>query len=425
MNRIFLLGLTGLLLQAASAIGQDKSTDVLPEAANPGAAKGSEGPATKAPALTADDWRCGPTGWPRIWASSELLMWWTKSMPVTTPLVTQALSATDPTAGALGSANTAVMVGGQSYELNTRYGGRFTLGGWLDSEGWVGFEGTYLFIAPQSTDQVVGSAGAPGSNALGIPSFNPVTGMETVNTFTGAGLPGSAYIRLSNELQGGELNLLTGLVRTDNLRLSGIAGFRYLNFNEDLDFGLQNYAVPAADHYFSAVDNFHATNNFYGGQLGLRGEYHAGDFFVEVCGKAALGTMQQAVTVGGVSTAINPPPPASPPGFTFVNAPGGTFAQPTNFGNHTHNAFCVIPEAELKVGYNITRNIQGFVGYNYLYLSNVVQPGTVIDHMSNPSQVPALTAAPFPLVGPPAPGFGFVRSDFWAQGVNFGVQLKF
>lgn len=427
MKRTLLLGLACTCLHAGMSLGQEAK---LPPAWVPPPVPLliQDGSTPPPPAImdeiginrgSAGSRPCGP----RVWADAEFLLWWTKRAPVNTPLVTEATNPADPTSGQIGSANTAVLLGDRSYAPNQRYGGRFTLGGWFDSEGFFGLEGTYLFIAPQSITRTVGTSGVPGSPTLAIPFFDVTTGMESANQFAGPGPggPGGAYLRLRNQLQGGELNLLARLIRTENLSITGIGGFRYVNFNEELDFGLQNSA-PAFGHLFSALDSFRANNNFYGGQLGLRGDYQIGNFFVEATGKFALGSMQQTMDITGASTAVNPGFPA---GFNFTNAPGGTFAQPTNIGVHNHNVFCVMPEAELKFGYNITRYIQLFAGYNFLYLNNVVRPGAELDHNSNPTQVPFFAAAPATLAGPPAPNFSFSRSDFWAQGVNFGLQFKF
>jgi hypothetical protein len=356
---------------------------------------------------------------PRIWADTEFLMWWTKRVPVTTPLWSEALNPTAPP-GALGSTNTAILLGGQSYDQSTRFGGRFTFGGWLDSESSIGLEGNYLFIAPQSVSRTVKTDGST-NTFVGAPFFNVTTGLEDFQAIGGLGVPSSAFLRLSNQLQGGEVNALARLVRTENLSLNGLAGFRYVQFKESLEFGegSTNFFPGAV---YAAQDSFRAANNFYGGNLGLRGEYRVGSFFVEATGKVALGVMNQTMDVNGVSSQFTPGIPVN----TYMNVPSGFYALPTNSGHHTQNAFCVVPEAELKFGYNITQNIQAFVGYNFLYLSDVARPGTTIDHSINPTQGTSFTGTfPNTLVGPAAPGFSFSRSDFWAQGINFGLQFKF
>lgn len=419
MRRMCVLGLAWFLLLNNVSIAQEATP--APELIMPPAADGKSSLA-HAPSVSDEAWHgCATPAYPRVWGGAEALLWWVKNSPVNTPLLTLATNPADPKSGAIGSANTVVLLGNQSYDIGARFGGRFTLGGWLDSEGTIGLEASYMLLSPRSTSQTFGTSGLAASPSLAVPFFNPLTGTETSAGLAGPGLPGAATLRVANELQSAELNLVGNFLRRDNFTLSGLVGFRYLRFKEELDFGLENSALGAG-HLFRSRDDFAGTNNFYGGQIGLRGEYQLGKFFVEATGKLGLGAMDQAVDVGGVSTAVNV---GAPPGFNFVNAPGGSFAQPTNFGHHTRTEFDVLPEFDLKLGYNVTRNIQAFVGYNFLYLNNVVRPGAVIDHSINPSQVPALTPAPFALVGPAAPSFSFSRSDFWAQGMMFGMEVKY
>jgi putative beta barrel porin BBP7 len=368
-------------------------------------------------------WGGHSSGCGHFWSDAEFLLWRTKNVPVTTPLVTQATNAADPTSGALGSANTRILLGGQSYGLDTRYGGRFTVGTWFDDDHILGAECNYLFIANQSTTRSVSSDGSANSPILAFPFRDVTTGKESALQFTAPGIfSGGASLRLRDQIQGGEINLLGTVVRTDTLRLMGLAGFRYINFTENLDLAQGNVGVPggvAAGQAFDTFDHFHAANNFYGGQLGLRSQYQLGKFVIEGTGKVALGFTNQSVNVGGTTNAV------FPDGTKLVNVTGGTFALGSNSGNHSRSPFGVVPEADLKVGYNVTSRIQCFVGYTFLYLNNVARPGTMIDHNLNTSQSPAFGGSASQLVGTPAPAFSVNRSDFWAQGVNFGVQFKF
>jgi Putative beta barrel porin-7 (BBP7) len=419
MKKRYLLGLACLSLHAATSLGQQPT---LPPAPLPTIVQ--EGPTSAPPEIPDSPFAQRDTACPpRMWASTEFLLWWTKKAPVNTPLLTNALDPNDPTSGAIGSANTSVIFGGQSYDLNTRYGGRFTIGGWLDSAGIIGLEGSYLFISPKSITRTASSDGGPTSPVLAFPFFDPNLGQETSLQFVVPGnLAGTSYLQIRNQLQAAEINFVATLVRTDKLNLTGLAGFRYVNFKESLDFQQGNAGIPggfAQGQQFSSLDSFRASNNFYGGQFGLRGDYCLGNFFIEGTAKVALGTMNQAMDINGTTNAV------FPDGSMLVNATGGTFAQSTNIGHHTHNAFCAVPEGDLKVGYNLTRSIQAFVSYNYLYLSNVARPGVGIDHNVNPTQAPFQGGNPGTLVGPTVPAFSFQRSDFWAQGVSFGLQFKF
>jgi hypothetical protein len=50
----------------------------------------------------------------------------------------------------------------------------------------------------------------------------------------------------------------------------------------------------------------------------------------------------------------------------------------------------------------------------------VARPGDQIDVALNPLQL-----TPGPFIGPERPAFEFRDSDFWAQGLNFGLEYTF
>ncbi len=58
-------------------------------------------------------------------------------------------------------------------------------------------------------------------------------------------------------------------------------------------------------------------------------------------------------------------------------------------------------------------------GYSFLYWTNVIRPGGVIDTSVNPTQPPGTLAGP----GRPQPQFN--RSDLWAHGINLGLVFNF
>ena len=72
----------------------------------------------------------------------------------------------------------------------------------------------------------------------------------------------------------------------------------------------------------------------------------------------------------------------------------------------------------------LTRRVRATVGYTFFYMSEVVRPGDQIDRVVNPTQLP--TAGAF-VAGttPTRPSFPFQSSDFWAQGLNFGLEIRY
>jgi Putative beta barrel porin-7 (BBP7) len=148
--------------------------------------------------------------------------------------------------------------------------------------------------------------------------------------------------------------------------------------------------------------------------LGLTGEVRSGGFTLEWLGKVAVGANYSTARIDGSSTFAAGGGPA-------VVSPGDVLAQPTNMGNFSQTRFAFVPEVALKVGYQVTSRLRVHAGYDFLYWSNVVRPGNVIDTGINPSQFP-----PGPLVGParPAPP-RLDGSDFWAQGLTLGAVYNF
>jgi len=67
-----------------------------------------------------------------------------------------------------------------------------------------------------------------------------------------------------------------------------------------------------------------------------------------------------------------------------------------------------------------------FVGYSFLYLSDVAQPGNQIDRSLNVTRIPFNTqGVAFEPGGPTQPALNINSSSFWAQGINFGLELRF
>src|SRR5262249_6596375 len=109
---------------------------------------------------------------------------------------------------------------------------------------------------------------------------------------------------------------------------------------------------------------------------------------------------------------------------TVVVLPGGLLALPTNIGDHSHDEFSVVPEFRINLGYQVTEHLRAFVGYTFLYWTQVVRPGEQINLNVNSTQI-ATSLLFGPLAGPAQPSFSFRHSDFWAQGLNLGVEFRF
>jgi hypothetical protein len=191
-----------------------------------------------------------------------------------------------------------------------------------------------------------------------------------------------------------------------------------VNLQEDLSFITDSPSVaPNPPDFFHTFDRFNANNNFYGAQAGLRASYDNTRLFLNATGKVALGSTVERVSVNGGT-------------FTdaggFASAPGAYLTQLTNIGTLSQGHFAVVPELNLNFGVRITPWASIVVGYSFLYVSSVARPGDQIDRVINPSQAAAITGNfSGTLSGPARPALILRDTDFWAQGLNFGLQFRY
>jgi hypothetical protein len=362
-----------------------------------------------------------------LWFDIDFLLWWVKPGPSPNPLVTTG-SPNDAPPAALGQPNTVILYGGHNIDYDSFSGARASVGYWLPFCPVVGIEGT-IFALQSNRVNFTALSDPSGNLIIARPFINAQTGTENsyIDSFPGLAT-GGISVTSSTRLDSWEINLAINLIRTRQFDWDLLVGFRSLDLTEDLQ--IQDVLIPFAAGNFTFVggpadppsslvdfDNFRTSNHFYGGQIGSRLNWCTGPFSVSWTTKVALGTTQQVVNIDGGSALINP-------GFAPTAVQGGVLAQPTNIGRYYHSDFSVVPETALNFGYQMTPWCRLQVGYTFLYWNNVVRPGNQVDRTVNPSQVP--TDQNFgALTGPARPSFTLQTSDFWAQGINFGVEFRF
>jgi hypothetical protein len=74
-----------------------------------------------------------------------------------------------------------------------------------------------------------------------------------------------------------------------------------------------------------------------------------------------------------------------------------------------------------SVGCHLTPWASVFVGYNFLYVTNLVRPGKLIDTTLNPENFPGGIGGATAL----RPQFQFRDEALWMQGVNVGLTLRY
>jgi hypothetical protein len=372
----------------------------------------------------------------RFYVGAEYLLWWTKKSPIPVPLVTTTTDTTQMPTATIGANGTSVVLGNQDLDTSARHGARFTAGAWCDERGELGVEASYFFLASQTVTRSVASNGGPNDPLLAVPFFADDLGMESSFTLAAPStLAGGATLKLTSRLQGAELN---GMVKTctgPGFQFDVLAGFRFLDLRENLSFATSSLGVmdpnaPVTNNgmILNTLDQFDTHNLFYGFQIAARAEYHRGDLFISALAKLALGEMNQIVTINGAAaTNVFNAPPGGP--FTGVPAqiiPGsGIFAQATNIGRTSRDQFEAVPEVSINVGYRIRGGLHAFLGYDLLYLSNVIRPGNQIDRTITFSQTIQNTIAGNASAPGDRPIVPMVGSSYWAQGLNFGVEWRY
>ncbi len=239
---------------------------------------------------------------------------------------------------------------------------------------------------------------------------------------------GDTYVISHTRLSGWQVNAAltpVGLGWQGPPTLVLLGGLRNLDLNEDVMIGDQYTLLAPSSGFLGSPlptgslvtvgDRFKATDHFYGGQLGARGEFHLGPVTIGLQGKVAVGCTQQLVLITG-STSVGQ--------SQTLQAPGGLFAQTSNIGRTSHNALGVVPEGVVNLGVNLTNNVRASLGFTFLYWNDVVRPGAQIDRVINPSLVPSspLYGSGNPLAHPTP---FFQTTDFWAAGLNVGLEVRF
>jgi hypothetical protein len=366
----------------------------------------------------------------QVWLTAEYLFWGTSGMKIP-PIATSSPVGTSMAAtGVIGLPTTHLLFGGDTILNNWRSGVRVNTGFWCDDEQLTGVDMTFFYLG---TKQQTYSATSAGDPLLARPFYDASTNMQNAQlvTFatrspTGTLLPtqvGIIGFRATNSFWGADFNFRKNLWDDGSLRVDGLFGFKFLQLRDMLNVGSTVTADdPTAANgvafgtNFTSMDSFQTRSDFYGGQVGLKGEYNMGRWSIGMVGKLALGDTYQAVAINGSSTS------APPGGGKATTSVGGLFAQNTNIGTYSASNFSVAPEININLSYQLTQHIRIFGGYSILYWSNVARAGNQIDYTVNSTQI--ATGGSSTLLGPARPAFIMHESGFWANGINIGLEFR-
>ena len=350
---------------------------------------------------------------PRVWVGVEALIWWTRSQPLSVPVITTGPASQGANAGNLGAAGTVSLNG--PLDLGVTGGVRFSAGGWFDVGHNFGLDGSIFFLGRQTAGFGAFDRSGNGSFVineplLGTPPFSTQVSAPGTDT-------GGTAVNAGSRFGGGDVNFLVNLYRTDRWSITLLAGYRYLELDESLAIDANahmfiptmfldpqgNTLVTApAGSTILVFDRFSTRNQFNGGQLGAEFQYLWGRWSVNSVAKLGIGATHEVITIDGSTLVL-------PVGGAPVPVLGGNFAT-LQAGRFSHDTFALAPEFQLTLGYQITPYLRATLGYDFLYLSHVVRPGNQIDNTYD---------------GVAHPGVPFSSSGYWAQGINLGLRFTY
>ncbi|MFN4259804.1 MAG: BBP7 family outer membrane beta-barrel protein [Gemmataceae bacterium] len=332
--------------------------------------------------------------------------------------------------------------GGQTLEYEFQPGFRVQTGLWFDPWKNLGVELGFMYLGQKDvtytsqTSQFTGTSFDTGlTNEI---TLIPVAGslftenVSTVLPVVFQALPGSAVVlsgKAQTRLYGLEANARTGDYGVPGLFFDFLAGFRFINFDEALiqservilntQFASNqppttvngNTEFPAELIPFNLDillnDSIKTRNQFYGGQVGTQVEGWVGRFFFGGIVKVAAGHMHQSVDLLG---------------FNNINSDGGLFVQAIDNGRHTRARAAWLTEFTIKGGAQIGP-ARAWIGYNWLYISNVARAGQqIVFSETQTSLRVGETSVPVNVL---SPGFRFTDNNLWINGLNFGAELRF
>lgn len=376
---------------------------------------------------------CSPPG--RLWVRADWLMWWTSGAYVPSLVTT----GTTDSLGILGRQGTTIQYGDTTINRSGRSGTRLTLGGWLDKCHRWGLEADWLTLAGKSST-FSQSSDAAGSPLLSRPYYDILNDVQWIYFVTFPEfLTGSVNVRENDSFSsvGAALRYNLGCnpcadpciagedcVAVGNcvdacsayyFRTDFLMGYRNYTLGDNLSINSesQEISVDSARRRFQVTDNFITHNEFHGGEIGFSTELRRGRWSVNLLGKMAVGNNHQTVTINGTTL-------STANGQVLLNTENGYLAMNSNKGIHTSDRFAIIPQFGAELGCQLTRRLRAYAGYNILFWASVMRAGDQIDLNidTRNSSVPPVNASPYP-------AYLARTSDFWAQGLNLGLEFRF
>jgi Putative beta barrel porin-7 (BBP7) len=466
--------LTALLAGAGLALAQQPDEALPPprnlSAANndvpadPGAAAGlpggpGAGPTYGPPPLLLAPVCPGPGTPFRFWTEGDYHAWWLKKNGFP-PLLESLATGNNPTE---------ILVGGDSLDRSLRNGGGLTIGGWITDYQGFGVEASFFVMESASKSFNFGGSGGADSPVIVRPYFNVTSGQPAVLPISAPGLASGSATGASQGLEGDSgrfagisANMIGNICCDPTSRWDFLIGYRYLTLDDRFSMGTDSTSltspgsttttassptsstvvtVPAGTLMTTINDTINTSNRFNGANFGLRGQWYYDRWLFKAAAMVAFGSSEETATLSGqttqfapgittTTTTVNPATGFIAASTTSITTPAssltfpsGFLVRPSNIGTITRETFTIVPEIDLTVAYQCTDWMRFTFGYSFLYWSSVSRSGDQVNLKINPNEVPAIVT-PSNLTTVPSTAT-LRQTNFWAQGINLGLEFRY
>ncbi|MEZ6117029.1 MAG: BBP7 family outer membrane beta-barrel protein [Pirellulaceae bacterium] len=353
-----------------------------------------------------------------LWVSADYLMLWTESSEVP-PLVTTSPAGTDLlNAGVLGQPGTRTLLGG-NLNNDMRSGFRLQGGVWMDCCRTLGFQLDYFQLETLNETFQAANHGDP---ILARPFTDATNGDRIAELAT---YPGTVTGGIDASVQSEGLydwggNLLYSLCSYEcnclSEQLYFAFGYRGLRLSDQVRIREQlTSSIFAAGTLLDLQDEFSTKNTFHGANFGLLYRRQRANLGIDTYANVAIGATESWVNIDGQTTITSP-------FFSTIEHEGGLLALSSNMGRTRHADFAAIFDIGLNLRYQIHDQIWLRTGYSFLFWPQVYRAGRQIDTVVNPNLLPPANIVANDPVRPARPNR---QTDYWAQGLNVGLELRY
>ncbi len=347
----------------------------------------------------------------RLSVRAEAPLFWRRGIGMPT-LLTSSVPPLNANSGGFTDNRRVVLLGDGAIDPNNRIagddvqlGGRITLKTWLDNEQYRGLLFRYTNAGRQTDDFRFDSSNSGflarpylAANApLGPPAgLTPAT---LLLQFAPAFTNGVLTARSRSEVDGFDIVMKRLAYRDRFTRVDWLVGYQHNRIEESLQVNSSSLSLNTLAYQ----DIAETKNEFNGAVLGLMSTRQFAYWNFEAMFRLGIGSLTRKVDLSG-STFVD--------GVLTDNE--GFLATNTNNQPFKDNTFLVVPEFHVNASYFLTDNMEFLVGYNYLMIPKVAQPGQQFDYRLDDG----LATTNFPQLS-------LQTQKYWMHSLNLGLQWRY